>query len=184
MQKMLQDGKTPAECARALGVTEQAISSARREFSKETAKNIALENASRAVQRGLDTVEQLQKINNVMHGLIEDAVGDDKFEELVVRVAKEASELGGDEFKRQEYIRRIREELNRDRYIAVKASGEIRNQLKLQMDLYAMLYDMKAVQEFQQEVLDAIGEASPEVKNAIIRSLHEKSALRRSVKFH
>lgn len=43
---------------------------------------------------------------------------------------------------------------------------------------------MKAVQEFQQEVLEAIGEAAPEVRHAIIDKLNQKRAIRTAVRFN
>jgi hypothetical protein len=52
------------------------------------------------------------------------------------------------------------------------------------LDIFQSLYDMKAVQEFQDEVLTAIGEASPDVRDKIIRSLNEKRAIRSAIKFN
>jgi dsDNA-specific endonuclease/ATPase MutS2 len=70
------------------------------------------------------------------------------------------------------------------RELALKAMAEIRGQLKLQLEIFQCLYDMKAVQEFQDEVLTAIGEASKDVRDRIIRNLSEKRAIRSVVKFH
>ena len=69
------------------------------------------------------------------------------------------------------------------RELALKAMAEIRSQLRLELDIFQTLYDMNAVQEFQQEVLDAIGEASPEVRSAIINRLNQKRAIRSAIKF-
>ena len=70
------------------------------------------------------------------------------------------------------------------RELALKAMAEIRGQLKLQLEIFQTLYDMKAVQEFQEEVLSSIGEAAPEVRNAIIGRLAKKRALRSTLKFN
>jgi hypothetical protein len=61
--------------------------------------------------------------------------------------------------------------------------AEIRGQLRLQLEIFQTLYDMKAVEEFQREVLSAIGEASPEVRNAIIGRLNQKRAIRSAIRF-
>ncbi|MBN1841682.1 MAG: hypothetical protein JW883_05295, partial [Deltaproteobacteria bacterium] len=69
------------------------------------------------------------------------------------------------------------------RELALKAMGEIRGQLKLQLEIFQALFDMRAVEEFQQEVLAAIGDASPDVRSAIIGKLNQRRAIRSTVKF-
>ena len=78
---------------------------------------------------------------------------------------------------------RLLDELEQSPELKLKVMAEIRGQLRLQLDIFQTLYDMKAVQEFQQEVLSAIGEASKETRNAIIGKLNESRALRSAVKF-
>ncbi len=70
------------------------------------------------------------------------------------------------------------------RQLALQAMAEIRNQLKLQLDMFQALYDLRAAQEFQDEILTAIGEVDPDVRTKIIRKLGEKRALRTVVKFN
>ena len=70
-----------------------------------------------------------------------------------------------------------------DRATVLGVMREIRCQLKLQLEIFQCLYDMKAVQEFQAEVLTAIGETSADVRDKIIRRLNEKHAIRAAVKF-
>lgn len=65
-----------------------------------------------------------------------------------------------------------------DHDTALRAMTEIRNQLKLQLEIFSMLYDVRAVQAFQTEVLEAIAEVSPDVRDRIINGLKAKSALR------
>lgn len=78
---------------------------------------------------------------------------------------------------------RLLDELEQTPELKLKVMAEIRGQLRLQLDIFQTLYDMKAVQEFQQEVLTAIGEADKETRNAIINKLNESRALRSAVKF-
>jgi hypothetical protein len=61
--------------------------------------------------------------------------------------------------------------------------AEIRGQLKLQLEIFQTLYDLKAVEEFQNEVLTAIGEESPDVRERIIQRLRERRAVRAVIKF-
>ena len=67
------------------------------------------------------------------------------------------------------------------RELAIKAMAEIRGQLNFQLEIYKTLYDFKAVSEFQQEVVNIMGEVSPELRNKFIKRLKDKRALRQSV---
>jgi hypothetical protein len=61
--------------------------------------------------------------------------------------------------------------------------AEIREQLELQMKIFETLYSMRAAEEFQHEVLEAIGEVAPDVRMCIISKLNEKRALRSAVRW-
>jgi hypothetical protein len=65
-----------------------------------------------------------------------------------------------------------------DHDTALRCMSEIRNQLKLQNEIFALLFDARAVQQFQEEVLAAIGEIAPDVRERIIDNLKKASALR------
>jgi hypothetical protein len=64
------------------------------------------------------------------------------------------------------------------REMALKAMQEIREQLKLQLEIFQALFDMRAVQQFQAEVLEVVGSVSTEARDEIIRRLTERNALR------
>ena len=68
-----------------------------------------------------------------------------------------------------------------ERNTAIKAIAETHSQLSLQLEIYKSLYDLKAIQEFQQEVINTIAEVSPKVRNEIIKRLKQRRALRQSV---
>jgi hypothetical protein len=67
------------------------------------------------------------------------------------------------------------------RELALKAMQEIREQLKLQLEIFQTLFDMRAAMQFQAEVLEVIGRVSPEVRDELIRRLTEICALRSAV---
>jgi len=79
---------------------------------------------------------------------------------------------------------RLLDELEQTPNLKLKAMAEIRGQLRLQLEIFQTLYDMKAVEEFQKEVLSAIGEAAPEVRRAIVDKLNQKRAIRSAIKFN
>ena len=145
LNQMLRSGKTQRECAKVFGVTEGAISQAKKELNISVIKNIALENAGRIVDKNLNAIDQLLHINKKANELLDQAIGKPE--------------------------------------VALKAMAEIRNQLRLQLEIFQTLYDMKAVQAFQNEVLTTIAEVDKDVREKIIRKLHERRAIRSSIRF-
>ena len=146
LSQLLRSGKAQREIAQVFGVTESAVSKAKKELNLNVVKNVVLENAHRVVDKNLNAIDQLYKINEAANKLLD--------------------------------------ELEQKPDLKLRAMAEIRNQLKLQLDIFQSLYDMKAVQEFQDEVLTAIGDASPDVRDKIIRSLNEKRAIRSAINFN
>ena len=145
LNQLVRAGKPQREIAQVFGVTESAISKAKKELHLTVIKNVALESAHKVVDKNLDAIAQLQKINDEANQLLD--------------------------------------ELEQTPELKLKIMAEIRGQLRLQLEIFQMLYDMKAVQEFQQEVLSAIGEASKEVRHEIIAQLNKKRAIRTAIKF-
>ena len=108
-----------------------------------------------------------------------------------VMAAKQINRVVDQRLDAVEQLQKINTEANRlldaleqTPELKLKVMAEIRGQLRLQLDIFQTLYDMKAVQEFQSEVLNAIGEADKETRNAIIAKLNENRAIRSAVKFH
>jgi hypothetical protein len=182
LNQLLRSGKTQRECAQVFDVTESAISKAKKELNINVVKNVALENAHRVVDKNLNAVAQLQKINNHANELLDLCMAwqrgdhialqilDSQRTTRMVRIGEE--EIPVDEFKFKD-----------PREMALKAMAEIRGQLKLQLEIFATLYDLKAAAEFQEEVLTAIGEVAPDVRSKIIHSLNEKRAIRSAMRF-
>ena len=148
LNQLLMSGKSQREVAQLFGVTDGAISKAKKELNIVVVKNVALENAHRVVDKNLDAVAQLQKINEEAN--------------TIINGLSSSSERA-------------------DKQLILKACGEIRNQLVLQLDILKSLYDLEGVAEFQKEVLSAIGEVSHSVRSKIIQRLKERHARRKSV---
>lgn len=182
LNQMLRAGKPQHEIAQYFGVTPGAISKAKRELNHVVIKNVALENAARVVDKNLNLVDQLQKINAYANELLDLLMRWNRGEEealqvLESQVATRKVRVGDQE----EFVREFK--FKDPRELALKAMGEIRAQLNLQLDIFKTLYDLKSVQEFQTEVLEAIKEASPEVRARIISRLNQQHALRQAVNF-
>ncbi len=145
LNQLLRSGKSVKECAKFFDCTPSAVSQAKAKMNISVVRSVVLENAHRVVDKNLNTIDQLQKINDEANRLLDEL--------------KDKPEL------------------------KLKIMAEIRGQLRLQLEIFATLYDMQAVQEFQQEVLSAIGSVSSKVRGAIIEKLNAKNALRRSISF-
>lgn len=176
LHSMLKSGKTQKECAAYFGVSEVAIWKAKKELNLAVVKNVTLEAGHRVVEGHLDTVGQLQKINQKTNLILDGLMA-------------EISKAGG------------ARERQKVREVALKASQEIRGQLSLQLDIFKTLYDVTAIAEFQKEVLTKVGESNkcPECSSQeiicakcgtkinprilIIEGLKQARALRSGVQF-
>ena len=144
LERMLRSGKSVKEIAEYFSCTPGAVSMAKKGLNVAVVKSVALENAQRVVDKNLNTIDQLQRINQEANRLLDEA--------------------------------------EKDPDLKIKVMGEIRQQLKLQMEIFQYLYDFKAVAAFQEEVLNAIGEVDDATRKKIIYALNEKRALRSALR--
>ena len=157
MERLLREGKSQREVAQVFGVTESAISHAKKSLGKNIVRTVGLERANEVVTAHLDVMGQLRRINLAIS------------EELTRAKEGVAKADGKDQLALQNII--------------IRLSSEIRRQLDLQMKIFELWYQGRAVIEFQQVVLTAIEEVSPELKEKIIRKLQEERAVRPSAEF-
>ena len=181
LDQMIRDGKRQKEIAQFFGVSEGAISKAKNELRVAVVKNVSLESAHKVVDKHLDTLSQLQKINSNANELLDLLMrwnrGDEEALQILESQVRKVR-VRGSEKEIAEY--RFKD----PRELALTAMKEIRGQLALQLDIFKTLYDVQAVAEFQKEVLTAIGEVEPSVRDRIIQRLKEGRALRQSVELH
>ena len=180
MLTMLDKGKKQVEIAEFFSVPPQAISDRAKKLRGGVVKNVVMERAAEVIDKNLNTVEQLQKINKAAHQVLDNLMGKEKIVQELATVVEKILEGNPADVKE---ITKLVKQIISDKNTALKACQEIRGQLSLQLDIFKTLYDLKAVAEFQKEVLTAIGEASPEVKNAIIDKLNQRRIIRRSIQF-
>ena len=148
---LVEEGHSQKEAAIFFGVTEAAISKRVKAMDMHLSRHVGLERAKEVMDCGLNVAHQLQGINDVIQ------------EELKWAV-EEARKPGAERKALEQTI--------------IDLIGEIRKQLRFQLEVIRSLYDIRGVAEFQKEVLDAIGEVSPEVRQAIVQRLVAKRALR------
>lgn len=176
-------GFTQTAAAKELGVSRQAVSQRIQELRGKTTKAVVAKKVSDVVDRKLDAIDQLQKINNHANELLDLCMAWGRGDDEALRILESQCTtrkviVGNEEIDVQEF------KFKDPRELALKSMAEIRGQLKLQLEIFQSLYDMRAVAEFQQEVLDVIGEADDETRRKIINRLNEKRAIRQVIRFH
>jgi len=137
--------------------------------------------AGEIVEKKLDAIEQLQKINDYANELLDLLMrwnrGDEEALQILESQVKRVR-IRGQEEEVTEY------KFKDPRELALRAMQEIRGQLSLQLEIYRALYDMAAVAEFQKEVLTAIGEVEPDVREKIVYNLQKARVIRSTLEFH
>jgi len=168
---------TGTEIAKHLGVSKSTVSGRIKALNIAVSKDITIRSAGEIVRTELDTIGQLQKINRDANELLDLLMrwnrGDDEaLQILETQVRKVKIGRGEDAEEITEY------KFKDPRELALNAMREIRGQLKLQLEIFQALYDMQAVQQFQSEVLEIIGNVAPDARDEIIRRLTQANALR------
>jgi len=183
LQLIDKEKKSQTEAAQALGVSRQAVSQRIKELRGKTTKVIVTKKIGQIVDSKIDTMEQLSKINGNANEILDLLMrwqrGDKEALRILESQVKEVKVGKGED---AEFVKEYR--IKDPRELALKAMSEIRQQLNLQLEIFQALFSMKAAQEFEQEVLNSIAEASPEVRDAIISNLNKKRSIRSAIKFN
>ena len=178
LYQILSSGKSQKEAAQLFGVSKSAICKVAKNLNIGVVKNVALETAHKVVEKNINTLGQLQKINDYANDLLDLLMrwnkGDSEALQILESQARKVKVKGSEEEITEYRFKDPRE-------LALRCMAEIRGQLNLQLDIFKTLYDVEAIAEFQKEVLSAIEEVSPDVRNTIIQRLKERKALRGSL---
>jgi len=175
------DGLSQSAAAKRLNVSRQAVCQRLQELRGKTTRVVAAKKMEQVVDQRLDAVAQLQKINTDANEILDLLMRWNRGEDDALQVLESQVRyvrVSGEEEPVKDF------KFKDPRELALKAMAEIRNQLKLQLEIFQALFDMQAVQEFQEAVLEAIAEVDPEVRNGIIEKLNKKRAIRSVIKFH
>lgn len=180
LHQLVTQGKGTNEIAKYFSVTPGAVSQAKKKLKISVVKNVALESAHKVVDKNLDAVAQLQKINRDANELLDVLMRWNRGEDAALQILEtQVRKVRVGKGENAEIVKQYK--FKDPRELALRAMAEIRGQLNLQLDIFKTLYDMEAVAEFQKEVLTAIGEEAPNVRNRIIQRLKESRSLRSAV---
>lgn len=175
LKRLVKQGLSCSEIAKRLGVTKGAVSMRLKAMKEAITKDVALRNAGEIVQREINAMDQLQKINAHANEILDLLMAWQRGEPEALQILESQVryvKVNGKEEPVKEF------KFKDPRELALRAMQEIRGQLKLQLELFQALCDLQAVLAFQEEVLEAIGAASPEVRDRIIKNLQERRAIR------
>jgi len=161
---LLRSGMMGKDIADQLNVTPAYISKVKKELAINTAKHVQIERAGAILDNQIDAGQELF---NLLEGAKD-------------IVSKLQLKINGD--KEGTLPKGFAEGGTRDPIeLLQKYMQELRHQLGLYLDFQKSLYDIKTIAAFQQAVLEAINEVSPDVKARIVDKLKEARVIRSSL---
>ena len=181
LEQLVRDGFGVSAIARKVGVSKGTVSKRLKALNVAITQNVTLHHAGEIVEMKLDAIGQLQKINENANEMLDLLMRWNRGDETALQILESQVrkvKVRGSEEEITDY------KFKDPRELALKAMAEIRGQLNLQLEIFKALYDMKAVAEFQKEVLEAIQDASPEIRDEIVNNLQKRRAIRSTLEFH
>jgi len=182
LSRMLREGKSQKDIAKAMNVSEAAICKAKKELNINVVKTVGLEQAHRVVDENLDIIGQLNRINEATIKIMDELVGEDQAIDRIAKAVETILQYKDEPEKQKAYIKRIILQLSQDKKLALEAGDRVLNQLKFQKEMFKDMVDIRVVAEFQRTVVDIIGKQHPKVRDEIVKNLKEHYALRQSVR--
>ena len=181
LEQFVRDGFGVSDIARKVGVSKGTVSKRLKALNVAINQRVVLHDAGQILEKKLDAIGQLQKINDNANELLDLLMRWNRGDETALQILESQVrkvKVRGQEEEVAEY--RFKD----PRELALKAMGEIRGQLNLQLEIFRCLYDMAAVAEFQKEVLESIKEVAPDVRDKIIFNLQKRRAIRSTLELH
>jgi predicted transcriptional regulator len=169
-----------AQATRVMKVTKQAVSQRLQELRGRTTKAIVMKNTDQVTSHKINAVKQLQKVNGYANEILDSLMAWQRGDNSALRVLESQVRtvlVGREKIPVQEL------KLKDPRELALKAMEVIKNQIKVQMEIYQTLYSLQAAEEFQRTVLEVIGEVSRDTRLEIIRRLNESKSAAQAVRF-
>jgi DNA transposition AAA+ family ATPase len=175
-------GMTPAQAAKRLGVSRQAVSKLLIDLRGKTTKLVAVKKVEQVVEKKLDALEQLHKINSYANELLDLLMrwnrGDEGAIQILESQVRQVRAGAGEDV---EWVKEYR--FKDPRELALRAMSEIRGQLGLQLEIFQALFSLQEAEAFQNTVLEVIGEVDVKIRDEIVRRLNQRRSVRQAVRF-
>ena len=173
---------TPAQAAKQLGVSRQAVSKLLITLRGKTTKAVVVKKTAEVVERKLDTLKQLGEINQHANWLLDHVMRWIKGDPEAIQVLEnQARRVNVGSKEEPEWVTEYK--FKDPHEIALRTMGEVRAQLDLQLHIYQTMYSWQESEKFQEMVLDVLGEVDGKIRDEIIRRLNERKAIRSAVRF-
>lgn len=177
---MLRDNKPLKDIAAYFDCSAAAISQRKKELAWAVKKNVAAERAPEVVEKKLNAIGQLQKISDHANWLLDHVMRWIKGDDEAIQVLEGKIRLVN--VGTREEPERVEEfKFDDPHKIALAAMGEIRGQIRLQMDIAKTLYDAEAMQEFQKEIIELLREVDPDLRRKFIDKIRHRHSVRLAV---
>lgn len=157
----IREGKSVKDIAAEFGVSPRAVYKRAKQLNLNIGKEIMMNQAAVIVKQEINAADQLMKINETSNELLDLLIetvqteGEDQKEKL-----KKLEPLLGEKASILEAL--------------IKIKAEIRQQLRLVMDIWKVKFDAEQIADVQHTIIEEIGAESPECQRRIIERLHKK----------
>lgn len=174
---LLAEGKTQAQCAKELGVSEGAVSKRRKRLNQAVARKTAVSEAGRAV------IGQQVITLDAIHGQVSAIAGQARgFLELVNAAMADDGPMVSNEERSRVFAARAK----LAKLAGAKGVGgflssqmdQLRKALEFIFNMHKEIHNIKKVEEFQRVVLEEIKAIDPDVAQRIAARLIELDAVR------
>jgi len=158
LEKLLKQGMGVRAIAKKLRVSPSAVSQRLKALRVAVSAHVAVRDGGRLAEQKYNAQQQLLNISQVIN--------------------KELQYI-------QEKIKKDPPENERAKWqeAQLKHTAEIRQQIKLMLEIASTLYRVEEVANFQKIVIEEIGNESPECRERIVKRLVTRGSLGRSVDF-
>ena len=174
VDNMLEKGMSRTEVSKKIGVAPSAIHSHIKTNQKYMTQLVVGNRAGPLLTKKINAMDQVMVINQKANVLLNTAMeGLKTVEDHSYRIMRDP-----------EQAIKVMEVLSGAKDTALRAMGEIRAQLKLQMEIYQAIYDLRAAEEFQKTVISVIGEMDPDARDRVLERLRKGRAVRQAAEQH
>ena len=175
-------GLTHGAMAKQLGVDRSNVTRHLKKLGLAAVRNVVVEQAPKVVAKSLDAIDQLCHINRVVLHILDELTGEEQTTNRMVQAVQAVLDYETEPTKdKLKDLKALILRINQEKNTAIKAAAEIRAQVGLQLEIFQTLHDIKAVQEFQQELIQLLGEIDPKARNEFLKRIDERAALQRAI---
>jgi transposase len=188
MMQMVREGKNAKDIASHFGCSRQAVEAMNKRWERriEAVPDVTRSDLSR---HNINTVQQLREMNKRILEELDRCqrliTRQDKREIEIEKLEDEAKNEGGLGEASPEFLKKLKElsgatvqDILRIQSNIISISAEVRKQIELQVKIYETIYNVQMVAEFQEEVMQVLGEADKDIRDAVIGKLKQRRSMR------